>query len=80
MKKRIPADRLLVYEAKESWGPLCEFLGVEVPEDKPFPYLNKAADFRKTVRRRYDLPFGLAVGVLAAGLTTSIALLRLRRR
>jgi hypothetical protein len=81
VKKRIPADRLLVYEAKESWGPLCKFLGVEVPEDKPFPYLNKAADFRKTVRSRYALPFGvLAVGVLAAGLTTSIALLRLRRR
>ena len=81
VKRRVPLEKLLVYEVKEGWGPLCEFLGVEVPENTPFPYLNKAADFRKTVRRRYALPFGvLAVGVLAAGLTTGIALLRLRRR
>src|SRR5215211_8380430 len=27
-KERVPAERLLVYEVKEGWGPLCEFLGV----------------------------------------------------
>jgi len=33
------SDRLLVYEAGDGWEPLCEFLGLDVPDD-PFPHLN----------------------------------------
>jgi hypothetical protein len=47
VKGFVPADRLLVYEAKEGWEPLCEFLGVEAPKDKPFPHLNDSDSFRK---------------------------------
>src|SRR5215216_6914635 len=28
VKRHVPPDKLLVYEVKEGWGPLCEFLGV----------------------------------------------------
>lgn len=35
----VPADRLLVYQVKEGWGPLCECLGVPVP-DTEFPRIN----------------------------------------
>ncbi|GAA1749929.1 sulfotransferase family protein [Streptomonospora arabica] len=34
-----PADRLLVFSARDGWGPLCDFLGVDAP-DEPFPHLN----------------------------------------
>ncbi|OJD32673.1 nad dependent epimerase [Diplodia corticola] len=34
----VPEDRLLVYSVAEGWGPLCEFLGREVP-DVPFPHV-----------------------------------------
>ena len=27
VKAEIPADRLLVFEVKQGWGPLCQFLG-----------------------------------------------------
>ncbi len=37
--KSVPADRLLVYEVKDGWGPLCEFLGVDVPQTD-FPRIN----------------------------------------
>ena len=40
----IPADRLLVYQVKEGWGPLCAFLGVEAP-DEPFPRTNDRGEF-----------------------------------
>lgn len=40
----IPADRLLVYQVKEGWGPLCDFLGVPVP-DEPFPRTNDRSEF-----------------------------------
>ncbi|CAK8693210.1 unnamed protein product [Clavelina lepadiformis] len=34
-----PKDKLLVYNVKEGWEPLCKFLGVDVPS-KPFPHKN----------------------------------------
>lgn len=40
----VPADRLLVYEVKQGWGPLCAFLGVPVP-DAPFPTENDRQAF-----------------------------------
>ena len=36
----VPKERLLVYQVKEGWKPLCEFLKVSIPE-LTFPYLNK---------------------------------------
>jgi hypothetical protein len=45
VKRVVPADRLLVFDVKEGWGPLCRFLNVPVPEDRPFPHLNDTASF-----------------------------------
>lgn len=39
-----PADRLLVFEAREGWEPLCRFLDLPVPEE-PFPRANSTEDF-----------------------------------
>jgi len=39
VKASTPQDQLLVYNVKQGWKPLCEFLGVDVP-DVPFPRLN----------------------------------------
>ena len=36
VKATVPAERLLIFEAKQGWGPLCEFLGVPVP-NTPYP-------------------------------------------
>ena len=36
----VPKDRLLIYQVKEGWEPLCNFLNVPIP-DIPFPYKNK---------------------------------------
>jgi hypothetical protein len=39
VRNTIPASRLLVFEVKQGWGPLCKFL--ELPEpDADFPFLN----------------------------------------
>ncbi|CAK8693213.1 unnamed protein product [Clavelina lepadiformis] len=34
-----PKDKLLIYNVKEGWEPLCKVLGVDVPS-KPFPHRN----------------------------------------
>ena len=76
VKRRVPVERLLVYEINEGWGPLCDFLGVEEP-DKPFPHLNDTHTFRKRIRRR--IIFALAAPIAGVSLA-GLALLRLRNR
>ena len=44
----VPADRLLVYPVGSGWEPLCEFLGVPVP-DEPYPSENARAAFADRV-------------------------------
>jgi len=50
VKAAIPPERLLVYEVRQGWEPLCAFLGKPVPET-PFPHVNDTADFRKMIFR-----------------------------
>ncbi len=42
VRARDPAERLLVFECREGWEPLCAFLGVP-GLDEPFPQANEAA-------------------------------------
>lgn len=44
--QNVPNDRLLVFDVKEGWQPLCDFLGVPVP-DEPFPHVNSSEDFAR---------------------------------
>ncbi len=44
VREAIPANRLLIFDVAEGWGPLCAFLGVAAPEE-PFPHRNQNADF-----------------------------------
>ncbi|MDP9458535.1 MAG: sulfotransferase family protein [Actinomycetota bacterium] len=46
VRRRVPPERLLVFDVREGWAPLCDFLGVEAP-DKPFPRLNEAPEMRR---------------------------------
>lgn len=66
----VAPERLLVYDISEGWEPLCEFLGVPVPQT-PFPHLNgreafwtrfgvtPAADLPARALRARALPSGL---------------------
>lgn len=44
VKATIPASQLLIFEVKQGWGPLCEFLDKPVPSE-PFPRTNDRAEF-----------------------------------
>ena len=61
VKQAVPAERLLVYDVRDGWEPLCAFLNVPAPPDKPFPRLNDTA----TMRRMLWLSLALLVGLLA---------------
>jgi hypothetical protein len=77
VRRRVPPERLLVYNVKAGWAPLCDFLGVEVP-DEPFPHLN---DTRQMRRRLIGLvAASAAVPVLAVAAVLAALALLLRRR
>lgn len=50
VRRRIPAGRLLEFEAAHGWEPLCAFLGVPVP-DAPYPSVNSREQFREHARK-----------------------------
>ena len=39
----IPAERLLIFNVKQGWGPLCAYLGRPVPAGIPFPHVHTRA-------------------------------------
>ena len=72
--RRVPEDRLLVYEVGQGWEPLCEFLGAGAP-DKPFPRLNDTAEMQQRIQgvRALSIAVPTALALLAFG---AFALLR----
>jgi hypothetical protein len=45
VRAAIPKERLLVFNAREGWEPLCRFLGIAVPAE-PYPKVNSTDEFR----------------------------------
>lgn len=45
VRSTVPADQLLEWTVGDGWGPICERLGVAVP-DEPFPLTNTEDQFR----------------------------------
>ena len=70
VRAAVPADRLLVFDVRDGWAPLCRFLAVPVP-NAPFPNVNDRASMLRQLRllRRVTraLPwlFAVSLGVLA---------------
>ena len=67
-RRVVDPERLLLFEPKDGWKPLCDFLGVPVSET-PFPHLNEAASIRR-LRRVVGVlrwaPVGVAVALAFA--------------
>ncbi len=80
VKKYVPPEQLLVYNVKEGWEPLCAFLGVEVPKDKPFPHPNDRASF--VGRRRWQRlePIIVQRALIAASIMLSLFFILIRLR
>jgi len=50
VRDSVDPARLLVFDAKEGWAPLCRFLSVEQP-DEPFPRLNDTATIQEMMKQ-----------------------------
>ncbi len=71
----VPQERLLVFDVRDGWGPLCEFMGVEAP-DRPFPHLNEMRQMRRRLLGLVALSSAAPVLTVAAGIAAVVILLR----
>jgi hypothetical protein len=73
VRATIPPERLLVFDVREGWEPLCRFLGVPVPEG-PFPRVNDTAEFQARTRLLNAVSWGvLAIPPLALVIAVAAA-------
>jgi hypothetical protein len=49
VRRVVPRERLLVFQAAEGWRPLCEFLGLPVPSE-PYPRTNTTEEWIDRMR------------------------------
>jgi len=76
----VPPERLLVFDVKEGWQPLCAFLGVPVPASEPFPHLNDAADFSRRQQDQYRRIARMLLPALCAAAGVAALILGFSRR
>jgi hypothetical protein len=69
VRAAVPAERLLVFSAEQGWQPLCDFVGVPVP-DTPFPNVNDRAEIKKAIAGMTRGAYAILAGgaALLAGL------------
>lgn len=53
VKNFVQKDKLLIFNVKEGWEPLCNFLDVPVP-DLQFPYTNNTLEFNKNHKKQLN--------------------------
>eukprot|EP01084_Bolivina_argentea_P097360 175017_1 len=49
IKEIVPKDQLLLFDVKNGWKPLCEFLNKPIPQNKPFPKINDHKELMNTL-------------------------------
>lgn len=76
VREHCDPERLLVFQVSEGWRPLCDFLGVPVP-DGPFPHVNDS----KSLQRRFaGIRWGTRLAPVALLGAAACRLRRSRRR
>ncbi len=75
VRRRVPPERLLVFDVREGWEPLCNFLGIEVP-DKPFPHLNETKEMRYRLLGIVLLSAAIPSLISVVGLAAVVTLFR----
>ncbi|GAA2921273.1 sulfotransferase family protein [Streptomyces enissocaesilis] len=62
----LPPERLLVFDVRQGWAPLCAFLGLPQPQE-PFPQVNAVQEFTDMMRGVYARTGGQAGAAGTAG-------------
>lgn len=68
VRSSVAPERLLEFDVRNGWPPLCEFLRVPIPVNEPFPRANDTARMRRVINAtkaaRFALPATIAFAVV----------------
>ena len=78
LKEIVPADRLVFFDVKDGWGPLCEALGKEVPDGIAFPRINDGEAIDRFAIKHVQRGLVRWAGIVAVCVTV-IAVMIMRR-
>jgi hypothetical protein len=71
VRAAIPPERLLVYDVREGWEPLCRFLGVPIPAT-PFPRANDTRHMRVVIAAIHGAHAALIASLVALAIWAGI--------
>ena len=77
VRARVPSSKLLEFNVKDGWGPLCKFLGKEIPSE-PFPFVNESSQIELATKAMVLLSYGWLPAVAASAALARACLLRWR--
>ena len=60
--RKLPEKKLLIFDVKEGWSPLCQFLDVPVSK-APFPWENDTAHLQNQLRKQKILAYLTIFGI-----------------
>ncbi|KAK5080670.1 hypothetical protein LTR05_008374 [Lithohypha guttulata] len=72
VKRVVPSEQLFYFNVKDGWRPLCDILGVDVPEQEPFPHifprawLDKGTEATVARLKKRLVPLIAGVGLIVA--------------
>ena len=75
LKEVVPPDRLVFFDVRDGWEPLCKALGRDVPLDCPFPHVNDADTMYQVARyhiRRGLTRWAIIIAVGAVGVAWAL--------
>ena len=76
IKRHVAPDRLLRYDVKSGWKPLCEFLELPIPpDDTPFPRANDTKEIQSGILKFQVVSWTILVIPIVAGLAVVATIL-----
>lgn len=78
LKEVVPPERLVFFDVKDGWGPLCKALGEEVPDGIAFPRINDGEAIDRFAIKHVQRGLVRWAGIVAV-VVTVIAVMIMRR-
>ena len=77
LKEVVPEDRLVFFDVKDGWEPLCKALGKEIPDGIPFPRINDGEAIDRFAKKHVQRGL-VRWALILAGLVVIVAVTLMR--
>jgi len=78
LRKTVPEDRLVFFDVKDGWKPLCKTLEKKIPDGIPFPRINDGEAIDAFAKKHVQRGLVRWAGIIAAGVAV-LAVIMMQR-